>query len=364
MTQQLDHTQGTFQKQPRPLFANKISSSAALQVARNEISVAENQAPKPGDIIAVRVSNDSEVANLLELGNGRMASVNHRDIIVGALGKRRALKGFVGYVPETLNLGDKLSILNLGGVLGKVTGGLQGLHAAIEVEYLGSVVNDSGQFANISDNAIPLECEFEGRVPIVLVAGTCMQAGKTKAAGELIKRFSREGYQVAGAKLTGIACLRDTLFMEDYGATKTLDFQSCGFPSTIDLDSVSPIAKAIFQRLSVDEPDVIVVELGDGIMGYYNVESLFADSEILDATAATVLCANDFVGAWGGIEFLKQKNVQVDLVSGPATDSGMAVDYIESKFEVDAANAFNDREKFYQTIKSRVELWKRQKNLN
>jgi hypothetical protein len=44
-------------------------------------------------------------------------------------------------------------------------------------------------------------------------------------------------------------------------------------------------------------PDLIVIELGDGILGGYSVDTVFDDLEIREATAALVFCASDYVGA-------------------------------------------------------------------
>jgi dethiobiotin synthetase len=51
-----------------------------------------------------------------------------------------------------------------------------------------------------------------------MIAGTSMNSGKTYAATELIKQATRAGLRVAAAKLSGVACLRDTLNMADHGA--------------------------------------------------------------------------------------------------------------------------------------------------
>jgi len=55
-----------------------------------------------------------------------------------------------------------------------------------------------------------------------------MNSGKTYAATELIKQATRAGLRVAAAKLSGIACLRDTLNMADHGAIAIASFLDCG----------------------------------------------------------------------------------------------------------------------------------------
>ncbi len=57
---------------------------------------------KAGDVVVVRALTDSATYNMLELPTGRLAKINPGDLLIGVLGRRRALKGFVGDVPPTL----------------------------------------------------------------------------------------------------------------------------------------------------------------------------------------------------------------------------------------------------------------------
>ncbi len=181
-----------------------------------------------------------------------------------------------------------------------------------------------------------------------------MNSGKTYAATELIKQATRAGMRVAGAKLSGVACLRDTLNMSDHGAVTTASFLDCGLPSTVDVADLAPAAKAIIARLNEANPDLIVIELGDGILGGYSVDTVFNDFEILDATAAIVFCASDYVGAWGGIELLKRRGVDVDVISGSVTDSTMGEDYIRTQFDVPAANARREGSALFELVMAQV----------
>src|SRR5205807_9328853 len=143
-----------------------------------------------------------------------------------------------------------------------------------------------GSVRNIADVALPLREKLGVTAPLVVIAGACMNSGKTYAATEIIQQGTRNGLRVAAAKLSGIACLRDTLNMADHGAIATASFLDCGLPSTVELGDLSPVAKAIVGRLNESSPDLIVIELGDGILGGYSVESVFDDAELKEATAA------------------------------------------------------------------------------
>ena len=74
-----------------------------------------------GPVLAVRALMEKSVYDRLELVSGRMAKINKGDVMAGTLGYRRALKGFVGIVPDSIHAGDTIHVLNLGGVLGNNT---------------------------------------------------------------------------------------------------------------------------------------------------------------------------------------------------------------------------------------------------
>jgi hypothetical protein len=342
----------------RLVRVDKIASSTVNLGLTHELEITDRCEARAGNVVVVRTLTDNATYNTLEMVTGRMAKINPGDIIAGVLGYRRALKGFVGDVPETINPGDRLHLLNLGGLIGRCLGHHHSLNNAIEVEVIGMPVRD-GRILNIAENAIDTLNSYEATVPLVLVAGTCMNSGKTYAATEIIKHLARAGLRVAAAKLAGVACLRDTLNMEDHGAIKTLSFLDCGLPSTVGLTDLAPVAKGVVSRLAALEPDCIVIELGDGILGGYSVDSVFKDEQLMRGTAALVFCANDFVGAWGGRELLSARGIKIDVVSGPVTDSRMGAEFVKSELGLDAANAVNQGEELAGVIKARLAEWSR-----
>ena len=332
------------------------SATSPLGLAKTVALVSTCESTKAGDVVVVRALTDSATYNMLELPTGRLAKINPGDLLLGVLGRRRALKGFVGDVPPSLQHGDQLHLLNMGGVIGYCTGHHSSLGDAIELEVIGLACDESGRVLNIADAALPPRATLGESAPIVMIAGTSMNSGKTYAATELIKQATRAGLRVAAAKLSGVACLRDTLNMADHGAVTTASFLDCGLPSTVDVADLAPSAKAIIARLNESSPDLIVLELGDGILGGYSVETIFDDTELLDATAAIVFCASDYVGAWGGIELLRRRGVEVDVISGSVTDSKMGEDYIKTQFNVPAANARREGEALFELVMAQVQV--------
>jgi hypothetical protein len=344
-------------EQIRTIDVDKIGSATSPLGLSRTLNVIDAQgAPRAGDVVVVRVLTDNATYNMLELPTGRLAKVNPGDVLVGVLGRRRALKGFVGDVPATLASGDELHLLSLGGVIGSCSGHHSSLNDAIKVKVIGLACDDEEVVRNIADVALPLRDTLGQTAPLVVIAGACMNSGKTYAATEIIQQGTRAGLRVAAAKLSGIACLRDTLNMADHGAIATASFLDCGLPSTVGAGDLAPVAKAIIGRLNESAPDLIVIELGDGILGGYSVESIFEDAELRAAMTALVFCASDYVGAWGGIELFRRRGINVDLVAGSVTDSQMGEDYIQDEFGVRAANARRNGPKLFEIIRDKFEL--------
>ncbi|HVE57315.1 MAG TPA: hypothetical protein VNB22_10845 [Pyrinomonadaceae bacterium] len=347
------------------LEADKIGSATSpLNLKKTVAVINENNAPKAGDVVVVRALSESVTYGNLELPNGRLAKINRNDVLLGVLGKRRALKGFVGDVPDSIKTGDKLNLLNMGGVIGICKGHHSSLSDAIEVEVLGIAVRDLGfdenqkpktkdqnpKILNIGDNALKPTDFLKKSAPIVIVAGTCMNSGKTVAATEIIKQAHHAGLKVCGAKMSGVAALRDTLNMEDHGATATASFLDCGLPSTVDYGDLSPVAKAILNHLNSFDPDLIVVELGDGIVGGYAVDSVLKDAEIKEAISSFVFCASDYVGVIGGIAVLKNLGIEIDVIAGSVTDSQMGEDFVQEQYGINAGNARRNGLRLFELI--------------
>ena len=328
------------------------SATSPLHLGRTVTIINGTSLPVAGDVVVVRALSESVTYGNIELPSGRLAKINRNDRLLGVLGKRRALKGFVGDVPDTVNAGDRLHLLNMGGVIGICRGHHSSLSDAIEVEVIGLACDADGNVMNISDNSLESSDSLRPSAPIVLVAGTCMNSGKTVAVTELIRQATNAGLRVAGAKLSGIACLRDTLNMEDHGAIATASFLDCGLPSTVDHNDLSPVAKGILNHLNSFDPDMIVVELGDGIVGGYAVDSVLRDQEIKAAISSFVFCASDYVGVVGGLAVLNEFGIKVDVIAGSVTDSQMGEDFIEQRFRIKAGNARRDGKRLFALIGS------------
>ncbi len=245
--------------------AEKMGSVlSGLKLARTLAVVGERKAARVGDVVVVRALTESATYGNLELASGRLAKINAGDVLAGALGSRRALKGFVGDVPETVGAGDHLHLLNMGGVIGECKGHHSSLSDAIKVEVVGLVYDEELHVRNIADGALPLRDTLpETCAPLVVVAGACMNSGKTYAATEIIRQATRKGLRVAAAKLSGVAALRDTLNMADHGAVATASFLDCGLPSTVKDRPDRVAAEDAVAQLDDDQVRRALVEARD-----------------------------------------------------------------------------------------------------
>jgi hypothetical protein len=333
----------------RNVFVDKVASVAQHSKLGNELRLSGDIPSEEGVLIAVRVLNNKTRYNQLELTSGRMATVNQGDIVVGALGHRKALLGYSGHLPERLEVGETIQILNIGGVLGVCDSANPDVGAPFDCEVLGAVLHFPylgeriGVPARVGakefDRGAPLDTRS---VPVVALAGTCMDSGKTAAACAVVSRLRHRGLKVAACKATGVSLRRDILAMEDAGAIDSMIFSDLGIVTTTS-DNGPALTRALLSSLAESGPDVIIIELGDGLLGAYGVEAILDERDIREAFTAVILCANDPVAAWGGARILREQfGIEPAVVTGPATDNTVGIDQIRERLSLPAINALSN----------------------
>jgi hypothetical protein len=331
------------------LVVDKIASVAQHNDLASELRVSPDIPCEEGVLIAVRVLNNKSRYNQLELTSGRMATVTMGDIVVGALGHRHALRGYSGHLPTSLGRGDQVQILNIGGVIGICDSANPDVGAPFNCEVLGTVLEFPylgeriGVPARAGSSTLNLDALLKTNgVPVIALAGNCMDSGKTAAACAIVGRLRHLGLHVAACKATGVSLRRDVLAMEDAGATDSMIFSDLGVMTTTS-DNGPALTRSLLSSLSRNKPDVIVLELGDGLLGSYGVAAILQDEQIRDAFTAVVLCANDPVSAWGGAKILRDEfNIEPAVVTGPATDNDVGVQQIAERLSLPAINALSN----------------------
>jgi hypothetical protein len=333
----------------RTVVVDKIASVTQACALGHEVRVSADIPAEEGVVVVVEVLNNKSTYNTLELTSGRMAKVGKGDIVVGALGHRKALFGYSGHIPESVKPGDIVQLLNIGGVIGACDSvnpdkgkpfDCRVIGVALHFPYLGERI---GVPARVGKVKLDHNAKLDTRgVPVVALAGTCMEAGKTAAACAIVSRMRHRGVAVDAFKATGVSLRRDILAMEDAGARRSMIFTDLGIVTTTRANGPA-LTRTMLTELAAGKPDVIVFELGDGILGTYGVDAILEAPDIRAVLTGVVLSANDPVAAWGGVKLLRERfGVEPCVVTGPATDNSVGVDIIEKQLGVPAFNAMSN----------------------
>lgn len=334
----------------KTVLVDKIASITQALNLKHELRVATTDIPcEEGVVLVCEVLTNKSTYNTLELTSGRMAKLAKGDIIVGALGHRQALFGYSGHVPKSVKEGDVIQLLNIGGVLGVVDSvnpekgvpfDVRVIGVVLQFPYLGERI---GVPARVGYKRLDHQATLNTRgVPVVALAGTCMESGKTAAACAIVARMRHRGLKVHAFKATGVSLRRDILAMEDAGARRSMIFTDLGVVTTT-AENGPAITRALLTEMSQGEPDVIVFELGDGLLGAYGVEAILSAPDLRAALTSVVLSANDPVAAWGGVTLLRERfGIEPAVVTGRATDNAVGVNIIREQFGVPAFNAITN----------------------
>ena len=333
----------------KTVVVDKIASITQACALGHELRIADEIPSEEGVVIVAEILNNKSTYNTLELTSGRMAKVARGDVVVGALGPRKALFGYSGHVPESLKPGDVIQMLNIGGVMGICDSATPDkgkpfdcrvLGVVLQFPYLGERI---GVPARVGFRRLNHDAALDARgVPVVALAGTCMEAGKTAAAAAIISRMRHRGLVVDAFKATGVSLRRDIMAFEDAGARKSMIFTDLGVVTTSPRTGPA-LTRTMLTELAAGKPDVIVFELGDGLLGTYGVDAILNGEDIRRAITGLVLSANDPVAAWGGVQLLRDRfKVEPCMVTGPSTDNQVGVDIIEQQLKVPACNAISN----------------------
>lgn len=316
----------------RHIFTS-VSRISDIETEGFELSELPRAKWEEADYVGTRIVGVPSTRYGLELSSGRIVEPMEGVSVIGALGTRAATLEAVGRWDEIGDDGE-MHALTGAGLFGKVTSAAHWISPLTTLQYTGHLMRD-GRKLRMGDFVAPVEPRPLS-VPVILLVGTSMSAGKTTVGRTIIHELKRAGLRVAGAKFTGAGRYRDILSFQDAGADAILDFVDAGLPSTVVAKQRFDEAMAyMLARAMNTGPDVIVAEAGASPLEPYNGASAIA---ALDGfVRCSVLCASDpyaVLGVQTAFDF------KPTLVAGPAANTQAGIDLVGELTGLDAINVF------------------------
>jgi hypothetical protein len=312
-------------------FYTSVTRCSDLWQASFEIAALPRSRWRGGDFVVAEVTGQPNPLYRCETKTGRIAELLPGDRVVGALGERAATLEGVGSW-RAVQADGLMDALTGAGLLGKATSITPMLPPFMQLKYLGHATRATRPL-NMADFVAPAPPAGPA-LPVVLVIGSSMSAGKTSSARIIIRELRGLGLQVVAAKVTGAARYRDILSFRDAGASAVFDFVDEGLPSTICAAEVFAAAlDRLLARLSAAGADVAVIEAGASPLEPYNGDLALA--RILPETRMTLLCASDPYAVLG---VQSAFGLRPELVAGPAANTVAAIALVEKLAGVAAMN--------------------------
>ncbi|KAE8400617.1 hypothetical protein BDV37DRAFT_200676 [Aspergillus pseudonomiae] len=310
--------------------------------------------PAEGEVIAVEVLSTLNRWAMIEDTTGHISDLVEGDIVAAVLAKRRSFQVFNCDIPSRLSPGDTLSYVSKSGIVGVVEASLNDTEIPVQVRVLGSILK-AGAPVNIKHSAIPRCQTLSESAPIVVVAGTASNTGKTTTARNIIQHLKSRGLRVAGAKLSGVALWGELRCLAATGADLVLGFADGGLPTTCgNPTEVVEVSLGILRELNKINPDVIVVEFGSCLLGFYNIMTVLDSPQFRQHVASLVLTASDTVAAWGLKRLMEEHKIDITLVTGPVVNNITYVGYIERELDLSAESNTGPMPKTFQLIDARL----------
>lgn len=305
--------------------------SAAVDAGPEDFSLLSGAGitPTAGDVVLARVTAIGKHTRLESPVSRRQLMFPGQEILV-AYGNRYAPDQFLARVPVDL---APCHLVAGGGLAAEVLDMHASIDAATSIEPLGLLADAEGvvnleRFAPLS-SSVPTVAAVaavgQARPPVIAVLGTSMNSGKSTTLGCLVNGLSNAGLDVAAGKATGTGAGNDPNLFTDAGAGRVLDFTDYGHPTTYQLDyeQVRGVLTAMVRELSSARPDVVIIEIADGL--YQGETGRLLSDPVFHATVdAVVFAAQDALGAVAGIDVLTRAGVPVSAVSGLLTASPLA----------------------------------------
>ncbi|MEH6813152.1 MAG: hypothetical protein V7677_11535 [Motiliproteus sp.] len=277
-----------------PQLLNAKRSFLTRNLDLSNASHLKEQAPMNGDLVLARVDRIRQHTRLEDTHGRRMFLYPHDEILLVA-GSRYASDQFHAQLPKGLG---PCHLVAAGGIAAQVVNKSDKVRPATEITLLGVVADAAGDAINLRTGAVLPLSSAEVEIPVILVIGSAMNAGKTTTACALIHGLRINGYAVAGAKLTGTGAGPDYWRMKDAGAVPVLDFVDHGLASSVGVcpQKLVAMTRSFSAEAQRQGADYLVLEVADGIL-QPETRALVATEEFSRLIAGVLIAADSSAAA-------------------------------------------------------------------
>ncbi|RTL60861.1 MAG: hypothetical protein EKK37_01520 [Sphingobacteriales bacterium] len=301
-----------------------------------DIDINQYQIDKEMTFSYIPTVGDVAVFEVISIGKHKQIQTDNKlntlilpgDFIMGAFGTRYATSQFEGYLPADCR--DTFHILGAGGTIGVI-------HSTHSTFSGGpTVLKIVGYLKDKRDNVVntkkikPRLMPFRGinyrDANIILSIGSSMDSGKTTTAAYLTRGLKLNENRVAFIKLTGTVYTKDRDLVYDCGADITADFSDYGFPSTYmcDEQELLDLFQTLLNKVSIIEPNYIVIEIADGIL-QRETKMLLENQRFTSMIDQVIFSSCDSLSALYGLESLKKMGIYPTAISGLLTASPLLI---------------------------------------
>jgi hypothetical protein len=294
-----------------------------------------------GNVCAFELTQSDPIT--VEAASGRPMVIAPGDVFLSTPGHRDATRWVGGGVPAGGLVPDhRYWVLADCGIVGELFGESPAAQPYLgEVKYLGTLHDEKDHDLNLRQFALArAEGAADYGASLFVLVGTSAESGKTTAGLAVLDSLLHQGQStVVALKATGTASVRELMTYRDFGAVEAFDFVDFGLPATSPAKRTD-IAEVFEHMLDVclsTPADAVIIECGSDMLGV-NVPTFLHCLRRRRSEFKLILAAADPLGALGGKMVLKDMGLDVDLITGPCTDTPTTLERTRTLCGVTALN--------------------------
>ena len=283
-----------------------------------------------GDLVLARIT-DIGYHKRVQLTHGRPSTSYPGDWVVLACGDRYAPDQFeaIGEIDP-----DRADLVAGGGIIGRIRVSHDRISHSTKLKPVALLTGQDGKHINLAHYSLPA-LRSRTPLPVLLVVGASMNAGKTTAAASLAHGLHRAGKRVAAIKATGTGAYGDLNTFSDAGINIVMDFTDAGMASTYrqPIHKLEDAFQTLMAHAAVAGAELAVVELADGIY-QQETAALLKSRRIRQHVKGLVYATGDAISAVGGVQHLTQLGLRPAAVSGKISCSPLAATEARAHFDM------------------------------